>query len=157
MSDEDLQNMSVPKLRGYCRNHGVKGYGKVTNKEDLIRLIRQETECGICLENKETQTFIMFPKCKHKMCFGCAVTVIRTSSDCPFCRDAFSESSPNPQIAPKEDIPDVILEDLIASSTAHGMSRYVTGMFEGEETPLDDILLATARHSASMVRQWYSD
>jgi len=157
MSGEDLQNMSVPKLRGYCRKEGVKGYAKLTDKEELLRLIRGESECGICLSDKNNKFFVTFPDCNHKLCFECAVTLIRKRSDCPFCRASFCEEQPNSEAVPKEDLPDEIIEEIVNSSIAHGMERYITDMFSGEETPFEDLIQVTSRRSASMVRQWYMD
>ena len=149
--------MSVPKLRGYCRSNGIKGYARITDKEELLRLIRGETQCGICLSDKSNKSFLTFPDCGHKLCFECAVPLIRRQSDCPFCRSSFSEVKPGSTGVTKEDIPDEILEEIVNSSIAHGMERYVSDMFNGEDTPLEELVQTAAHHSASMVRQWYMD
>ena len=157
MSDEDLQNMSVPKLRAHCRKEGIKGYARITNKEDLLRLIRGEIECGICLSDKSLNSFIAFPNCNHRVCFDCAVPLIRESSDCPFCREPFCDVQPVSKNNTREHLPDEIIEEIVNASVAHGMERYIADMFSGEETPLEELIQVTTRRSASMVRQWYMD
>jgi hypothetical protein len=158
MSDDNLCNMSIPKLRGYCRKEGIRGYTRITDKEELLRLINDgKKECGICLSDIKINTFVTIPNCSHQVCFDCFVNLVRGSSDCPFCRQSFSETKPNSNVMEKEHLPDEIIDEIANSSMAHGMERYIEGLFSGEETPIEELIQITARRSASMVRQWYMD
>ena len=154
MSD-DLQDMTVPQLRKYCRQSGIKDYARLTTKSELLYLIRQEAECGICLDSKKLATFVTLPGCEHKICFACVINVVRSSSECPYCRQTFCDAPPKTE--KKEQLPDELLESVVNESVAHSTARYVEDMFDGRDTTMEEMMQMAARQSASMVRQWYSD
>ena len=54
-----------------------------------------ESNCGVCLENREESEYEILP-CSHKLCNICLPKLLK--SECPFCRNPFKKDKKEPEI-----------------------------------------------------------
>ena len=67
---------------------------KNKSKKIIQTNIKEQPNCSICLEPKETNNIVML-NCDHTFCANCVVTLLQTENkpNCPLCRTQISDIS----------------------------------------------------------------